>query len=490
VIEVDAPEAAAALAPKSLRAIEDLPCPRGLPLLGNLFQLGGPRMHQQLEAWCRTLGPIYRFRAGPRNFVVVGDHEIVAAALRDRPDGFRRDARLEEVGREMGLPPGVFRANGDEWRRQRRMVMAAFSPAHIRRYYPALVGVGQRLAGRWARAADANAVIDLQADLMRFTVDAVAGLAFGSQVNTLESDGDVIQQHLDKIFPAFFKRLMSPLPTWRWIRTPADRRLERSVAAVLAAVDDFVAQARARLAADAGRRENPDNLLEAMIVAADEDGGGIDDRQVAGNVLTMLLAGEDTTANTLAWMIDLLWRHPPALARATDEVRRSIARRGAPTWEEVERLEFVEACAHETMRLKPVAPINGLQALRETVLGDVRIPAGSVVINLMRHDSVSEAHVDRASEFLPERWLADAQAGAAGSSLKRLSTPFGAGPRICPGRYLALLETRLAIATLLGCFDIEEVFTPDRLPAPERLSFTMTPVGLHMRLRARTTPTR
>jgi cytochrome P450 len=204
----------------------------------------------------------------------------------------------------------------------------------------------------------------------------------------------------------------------------------------------------------------------------------------------MLLAGEDTTANTLAWMIDLLWRHPPALARATDEVRRSIARRGAPTWEEVERLQFVEACAHETMRLKPVAPINGLQALRETVLGDVRIPAGSVVINLMRHDSVSEAHVDRASEFLPERWLADAQAGAAGSSLKRLSTPFGAGPRICPGRYLALLEMRLAIATLLGSFDIEEVFTPDRLPAPERLSFTMTPVGLHMRLRARTTPTR
>jgi cytochrome P450 len=184
-------------------------------------------------------------------------------------------------------------------------------------------------------------------------------------------------------------------------------------------------------------------------------------------------------------MIDLLWRHPSALGRATAEVRGIVARRGEPTWEEVERLEFVEACAHETMRLKPVAPINGLQALRETVLGDVRIPAGSVVINLMRHDSVSDAHVDRASEFRPERWLPDVEADAAASSLKRLSTPFGAGPRICPGRYLALLEMRLAIATLLGSFDIAEVTTPDRLPAPERLSFTMTPVGLQMRLRAR-----
>ena len=148
-------------------------------------------------------------------------------------------------------------------------------------------------------------LIDLQADLMRYTVDTIAGLAFGAEVNTLESDGDIIQQHLDKIFPALFGRMFAPFPYWRYLRLPADRRLERSMAEVLAAVDRFVAQARARLDADPARRERPHNLLEAMIVAADAPDSGIDDQQVAGNVLTMLLAGEDTTANTLAWLLQI-----------------------------------------------------------------------------------------------------------------------------------------------------------------------------------------
>jgi len=112
----------------------------------------------------------------------------------------------------MGLAPGVFSSNGDMWRRQRRMVMAGFDPAHVKRYFPSLLEVAQRLAGRWQKAAQQGSVIDLQADLMCFTVDAIAGLAFGAEVNSLESEQDVIQQHLDKIFPALFRRILAPLP--------------------------------------------------------------------------------------------------------------------------------------------------------------------------------------------------------------------------------------------------------------------------------------
>ena len=138
---------------------------------------------------------------------------------------------------------------------------------------------------------------------MRYTVDAIAGLAFGAEVNTLESDDDVIQQHLDKIFPALGRRLLAPLPVWRWWRSAADRQLEQSLVEVKSAVAGFIAQARDRLVAEPGLRVHPRNLLEAMIVAADAPDSGITDAQVAGNVLTMLLAGEDTTANTLAWTI-------------------------------------------------------------------------------------------------------------------------------------------------------------------------------------------
>jgi cytochrome P450 len=323
---------------------------------------------------------------------------------------------------------------------------------------------------------------------MRYTVDAIAGLAFGSDVNTLESDGDVIQQHLDQLFPALFKRILSPLPTWRWVRGPAERRLARSIGEIKRAVADFIAQARARLQADPGLRERPHNLLEAMLVAAEQPGSDIDDAQIAGNVLGLLLAGEDTTANSIAWMIHLLWRHPVALARATEEVRRVTGPFDAPTLEQIAQLDYIEACAHETMRLKPVAPILPLQALREVTLGDVCVPAGTVVISLMRRDSVSESHLLNAQAFEPERWLADGGPAAQASAVRRTSMPFGAGPRICPGRYLALLEMKVAMAVLLGRFDIESVDTPDGQEARERLSFTMTPVGLRMRLRERSGP--
>jgi cytochrome P450 len=388
------------------------------------------------------------------------------------------------------LPLGVFGANGEVWQRQRRMVMAGFDPAHVKSYFPSLQAVAGRLLGRWQKAARAGQAIDLQADLMRYTVDTIAGLAFGAEVNTLESEGHVIQQHLDKIFPALFKRVLAPVATWRFVRSSADRQLERSIAEVNAAVAGFVQQARARMQAEPALRDHPRNLLEAMIVAADAPGSGIDDDQVAGNVLTMLLAGEDTTANTLAWMIHLLWLKPDALARAIDEVRRVVSDPFQPTFDEMAQLGYVEACAHETMRLKPVAPIIPLQTVHAMTIGDVEVPAGIIIQNIMRSDSVSDNHLPRATAFEPERWLAGADGpGAVASAAKRISMPFGAGPRICPGRYLALLEIKMAMAVLLSNFDIENVTTPDGLKAREHLAFTMQPVGLSMCLRERGTVT-
>jgi cytochrome P450 len=148
-------------------------------------------------------------------------------------------------------------------------------------------------------------------------------------------------------------------------------------------------------------------------------------------------------------------------------------------------LDFVEACAHETMRLKPVAPLLPLQVQREVLVGDVQLQPGTVVINLMRVDSVSETHMPQAAAFKPERWLADGDQSHMAQSAKRISMPFGAGPRICPGRYLALLEMKMAIATLLQEFDIQSVGTADGSEPTEHLSFTMTPLGLQMHLQAR-----
>ena len=120
------------------------------------------------------------------------------------------------------------------------------------------------------------------------------------------------------------------------------------------------------------------------------------------------------------------------------------------------------------MRLKPVAPLMPQQALRDTAVGGVEITEGMIVFGLMRVDSVSEAHVPQATQFDPQRWLGgDGKPGQVASAAKRISMPFGAGPRICPGRYLALLEMKMAMAVLLQHFDIDRVDTRRR-PAAGR----------------------
>ncbi|MBS0315565.1 MAG: cytochrome P450 [Proteobacteria bacterium] len=467
------------------RRLEDLPGPRALPFFGNTLQIRLADMHRQFEAWSERFGSVYRIDFGPRLALIVADHEVIAQVLRDRPQQFRRPLSGGRISSEMGFDQGVFFANDEVWRHQRRMVMAGLDPAHIKAYFPSLLRVTERLRARWQAAARAHAGIDLQADLMRFTVDAVAGLAFGAEVDTLSGDEDVIQRHLNKIFPALSRRLFSIVPYWRYVKLPKDRELERSVAEVQAAVRGFIAAARERIAADPGRREHPRNLLEAMLNAADQPGSGVGDSDVAGNVLTMLLAGEDTTANTLAWMIHLLHRHPEVLARARAEVLQVAGEPAAFTFDAMSRLDYLEACAHETMRLKPVAPIIAAEAVHDTVVAGVLVPAGTVVIGLMRRDSLREQYFSDAQAFRPERWLDGAAIAA--TSAKRVAMPFGAGPRMCPGRYLALLEIKMAAAMLLASFDIDEAGGAAGAEVPERLAFSMGPVGLRMRLTERRT---
>jgi cytochrome P450 len=447
-----------------------------------MLQVDSSRLHLVVEEWSRKYGDYYRFRLGSRQFVVIKDPEAIASVLRDRPDGFQRTARISRIAKEMGFD-GLFSVNGEQWRRQRPMVMASFDPAHIKSYFPALVRVTQRFARRWQRAAAAGGAIDLQADLMRYTVDVTAGLAFGVDINTLESDREVIQTHLDKIFPALFRRLLAPFPYWRWLKLPADRALARHLGEIERAVEGFIAMARQRMDAEPSLREHPTNLIEAMIAARDIEGSRLQDADVAGNVLTMLLAGEDTTANTLAWMIYLLSRNAAAMQRARDEVRAVVGAQALPTqYEQLSALAFVEACAQETMRLKPVAPFILSQALRDSVVAGIRIPAGQILMLLMRPAATDERYFPQAQAFDPARWLSDAP-GRAASSAKRVAMPFGAGPRLCPGRYLAMQEMKMVIAMLLGGFEIESVGTADGGEPREHMSFTMVPVGLRMRLR-------
>jgi cytochrome P450 len=219
--ELNAPAAA-------LRQIKHLPGPFSWPLLGNVPQLDRLRVHQTVEGWARKYGRLFRICFGPTKLLVVADSTLVGAILRDRPDGFRRPAVTARISEEMGGAPGLFLAEGARWRNERKVVMAAFAPHAVKAYFPSLVKVTQRLQQRWDKAAATGAPIALGPDLKRYTVDAIAGLAFGSDVNTLEAGDDVIQQHLDLILPAVARRSVALIPYWRYIKLPAEKRTAAS----------------------------------------------------------------------------------------------------------------------------------------------------------------------------------------------------------------------------------------------------------------------
>ncbi|MCG2592244.1 cytochrome P450 [Ramlibacter sp. XY19] len=464
------------------RSFEGVPGPRGWPLLGVAPRLRREAFHTQLEGWARDFGDVFAFRIGRRRFLAVADPEVIAGVLRRRPGAFRRGSRLEQVSREMGFL-GLFSANGETWRRQRPMVLHGLDPTHIRSYLPAMVEITERLRRRWQEAATQGREIDLLADLMRYTVDVTTCLAFGHNLNTLEASAEnAIQQHLNVILPALFKRLLAPFRLPAWLR---DKSLDHHVLALRDAVRGFIAQTREQLAARPELRKHPENLIQALLAAAEDGQQGITDEDVSGNVLTMLLAGEDTTAHTLAWLFWLLHANPQAVAQARAEVDAVLPPGGlVRSTEDLARLDAVEACANEAMRLKPVAPVIMNEVAEDAVVADVLVPRGAIVVCMMRPGGMDAKQFAQPQAFDPARWNPEA-GGKSMSAAKRATMPFGAGPRMCPGRYLAMAEIKMVTAMLLANFELEEVSAPGGAEPEERLTLTMAPVGLKMRLRPR-----
>ena len=462
-----------------LRNLDALPGPPGLPLVGNLFQLDILRLHEILEGWVETYGPVYRYRLGSHTNVVVADAALCEEALRRRPERFRRLSAVESVFDEMGIG-GVFSAEGAAWRPLRRLSMEALSHRHLRDFHPTLLRVAETLRRRLARHAESGAPIDIVDTLKRFTVDVTTLLTLGHDVNTLEQGDDVIQRRLEQIFPAFNRRLFALFPTWRLVRLPVDRRLDEALAELRDWIGSLVADARARIEAEPSRAERPANFLEAMVAARDDRGEPFGEERLFGNLLTMLVAGEDTTAYTLAWAVHHLCDAPDVVDRLVREIDE-IPGGGAlpPTFEDTNGLVWAGAIANETMRLRPVAPLIILEANEATTLGDIELPAGTGVAVLTRPAVLDETNFASPQAFRPERWLA----GAPGPHEPSVHMPFGSGPRLCPGRALALLEMKLVLAAIYGSFVIERRGPRDAVK--ERFTFTMNPVGLDVSVRHR-----
>ena len=474
------------MASTTLRCIADLPAPRGLPLLGNALQLDPPRLHLQLEEWSQQLGKVFRITAAHREIMVINDLDTVHTVLRERPESYSRMRSYQPVAIEMGMN-GVFTSEGETWRRQRRVWMASLNANQLRGFHDNLARITHRLLRRWQSAADRGEPLDIAAELMRYTVDVTMQFALGHAANTLEQGEDVIQRHLNQIFPALARRIAAPLPYWRWFKLPVDRALDRALKALRREVSALVEQARERLRCNPSLRDAPSCFIEALLIAREKDPDSLSDEDVFANAVTVLLGGEDTTANTLAWLIHHCCENPQVYAGLRAEADELLDDPASPD-SQVPRadrlppyLRRTDAAINETLRLRPIAPIWGISTLRDSVLCGVQVPAGTDLFMLVRAAAGCAPSSTPTPRFEPRD---DVPVGADAGPGRAATLPFGYGPRMCPGRNLALAELRSVTLMLARNFDLEAV--PGKKAVSELFSFTLVPEHLRVRLHRRT----
>jgi cytochrome P450 len=467
-------------AASSLRRVEDLPGPRPLPLLGNIPLGRAEDSHLVFESWADRYGDFFGARFGKQRVLGVCDPATVRAVLQDRPDGFRRIHALEGIARESGTL-GVFAAEGADWRRQRRLINPSFHASHLDSFYEPIATMTDRLLGVLAGAAARGEVVDVLATAMRYTVDVTSIVAFGRDLDTQRNGSNRLQALCETVMRTTIRRLLSPVAYWRYFSLPRDVAFQRALATLQEILLEIITEARR--APEGAERTGARTLLETMISARDDEEARapLSDSEVHANVLTLLLAGEDTTAITITWMLYYLARRPDVLARAQAEVDEVLGDATLPSADQVRRLRYVEALALESLRLRGPVPVLFLEAVRDTRIANVEVPARTFVMLFLRHVSKNPALFGLPEALRPERWLGDPPEELLPHSPRHMFA-FGAGPRVCPGRGLALLESTLSVATILRSFD-PALATGE--PPREISSFTVLPSGVKLVFRAR-----
>ena len=460
---------------------KELPGPKGLPIIGNLHQVKHSKLHAYLENCALQYGPVFKVILGPLKFTVISKPEIIQKILKARPTNFRRMSKMDKIFKAEGVH-GVFNAEGEDWKIHRRIVNKGLDVKQQQQFFPSMSKTAERLCAKMAAAAESNAPYNIQDDLSRFTVDVTTSLAFGFEMNTLEKKGDVIQEHMEKLFPMIFKRINEPLPLYKIYKTKKDRAYDVAVIEIEKQIDLFLATGRERLANNPQLKENPENFIEALIVAADEE-NVFTNQEIKGNLLTLLLAGEDTTAHSLAWALYLVCQNPQVQEKLQQEADLILGEDLClKKYADNTALTYTDAVIHETLRLKSVAPLLLLEPTEDIVIDNYQFKKGAKMVALDRFGALNDNYFTDSEKFNPDRWLKKAENKCPVHNMEAF-LPFGSGPRFCPGKNLAMLEMRLVLSMIAKNFSIEMI-TPIN-EVEEIMAFTMMPSKFAVRLTKR-----
>lgn len=405
--------------------------PRGRWLIGVTPLTSGDRLKAMTD-WAREYGDIYHCRFLGYHVYFLNRPEYIEQVLVTHQRKFMKGRALQANRGLFGN--GLLTSEGDFWQRQRKLSQPAFHRARIQSYARTMVECTQSAIGRW-RAGEER---DIHQDMMALTLDIAARTLFSVEIGEM---GGRIRDALEELLEVSARpeRILKPLRMVSW---RSEGKYRRAIAELDKIVYGIIAERRA-----SGR--DMGDLLSMLLEARDDDGNGMSDQQLRDELLTLLLAGHETTALALSWTWYLLAKHPEAEKLLQKEVDAALAG-AAPRVEDLPRLPYTEKVVKEALRLYPPAYVVLRLALEPVEIAGYALPAGSSVGMspwVVHHDA---RYFPEPEKFLPERWTE-----SFAQKLPRFAYfPFGGGPRICIGAQFAMMEAVLVLTTIASRYTL------------------------------------
>ncbi len=411
------------------------PGPKGIPLFGSVFEPKGDSI-RYLTKCTREYGDIVFFRFLGVPACYTSRPEYIESVLVTQSNNFVKSKDYRAMRRVLGN--GLLLSEGDFWRRQRKLIQPAFHQGRITAYAQIMIDYTQRMLASWS---DGQA-LDMHEAMMRLTLGIVAKTLFDADVSH-EAEG--VEAALTVLMGKFLRQAGMALLLPTWVPLPTSQLLKRAVGRLDKVIYGIIEQRRAsgQLSGD---------LLSAFLQAQDDEGVGMTDRQLHDEIMTLFLAGHETTANVLSWTWLLLGQNPETEQKLIEELERVLGGR-VPTPADLPQLVYTDMVLRESMRLYPPVWVIGRRALASFRLGEYEIPADTNMLisqYLMHRDA---RYFPEPEKFVPDRWGAG---NARTAALPRFAYfPFGGGPRVCIGAGFAMMEAVLLLATIAQKFQIQ-----------------------------------
>ena len=431
------------------------PGPKGEAVFGNSRQYADDPF-EFVTACAEAYGDVVHFDLGPLETYMVTDPETIGEILVDddakyaKPD-FQDDALGDLLG------DGLLLSEGEAWRSQRQLANPAFDPRRLQGMVGTMGDYTEALLAGWTDGAVRDVQVDMTEVTLRIICEAMLGVGL---------DDDRIETIRESLEPLGARFEPDPLRFLLpdWVPTRENRNYQAALDTMEATVDGIVAERRGTQGT--GADEPPTDLLSILLRA--QERGRQTDEQIRDEVMTILLAGHDTTALTLTYAWYLLSEHPEAEAELQAEVDRVLPDGRSPTASEVGELDYTERVLKESMRLYPPVYVMFREPKADVRVGGYRIPEGAAVMLPQWVVHRSSDHWTDPETFDPDRWTAD----RARDRSRFAYFPFGGGPRHCIGKHLALLEGRVITATVAANYELD--YARDE-PFDLRGSLTMHP---------------